>query len=72
MKLKTTSKATRAAWYSLSNIPPKYAVEIENRFNDSDLADRMSEELWSEIRDIIKDVAHKNIPNNKTSKKRNG
>ncbi|CAF4391546.1 unnamed protein product, partial [Rotaria magnacalcarata] len=69
MKLKTTSKTARPARYNLSNIPRKYAVEVKNSFDGLDLIDREPEELWSKVRDIIKDEANKNIPNNKTPKK---
>ncbi|CAF5074997.1 unnamed protein product, partial [Rotaria magnacalcarata] len=69
IKLKTTSKTARLARYNLSNIPHKYAVKVKNRFDGLDLIDREPEELWSEVRDIIKDEANKNIPNNKTPKK---
>ncbi|CAF1350439.1 unnamed protein product [Rotaria magnacalcarata] len=69
MKLKTKSKTARSARYNLTNISHKYAVEVKNRFDGLDLIDREPEELWSKVRDIIKDKANKNIPNTKTPKK---
>ncbi|CAF2189429.1 unnamed protein product [Rotaria magnacalcarata] len=69
IKLKTTSKTARLARYNLSSIPRKYAVEVKNSFDGLDLIDRESEELWSKVRDIIKDEANKNIPNTKTPRR---
>ncbi|CAF0977788.1 unnamed protein product [Rotaria magnacalcarata] len=72
MKLKTTSKTARPTRYHLSNIPHKYAVKVKNRFDGLDLIDREPEELWSKVRDIIKDEANKNIPTPKRQRKQSG
>ena len=37
----------------------EFAVELKNRFNGLQLADREPEELWSDIRDIVKETADK-------------
>ncbi|KAA3669964.1 uncharacterized protein DEA37_0012425 [Paragonimus westermani] len=69
LKLKTTNKVVRPVKYNLSNIPYEYTVKVQNRFDGLNLFDRVPDELWTEIRDIIKDEAKKNIPKNKTQKK---
>ena len=50
-------------------IPYGYVVEVMNRFKGLDLIDRMPEELWMEIRDIVQEAVIKTIPKKKKCKK---
>ena len=52
-KLKKVGKTTRPFRYDLNQIPYDYTVEVTNRFKGFDLVDRVSEELWTKIRDIV-------------------
>ena len=69
MKLKKVGKTTRPFSYDLNQIPYDYTVEVRNRFKGLDLIDRVPEELWTEIRDIIKEAVIKTIPQKKKCKK---
>ena len=53
LKLKKVGKITRQFWYDLNQIPYKYTVEVTNRFKGLDLIDRMPEEIWMKVRDIV-------------------
>ena len=53
LKLKKVGKTTRQFRYDLNQIPYDYAVEVRNRFKGLDLIDRVPEELWMEVHDII-------------------
>ena len=53
-------------------MPYDYTVEVKNRFNRLDLIDRVPEELWTEVHDIVQEVAIKTIPKKKKCKKANG
>ena len=53
-KLKKVGKTTRPFRYDLNQIPYDYTVEVTNRFKELDLIDRVREELWMEVRDIIR------------------
>ena len=64
LKLKTVEKSTRPFRYDLNQIP--YTVEVRNRFKVPDLIDRVPDELWMEVRDIVQETGIKTIP-----KKRN-
>ena len=46
----------------------EFAVEVKNRFNGLQLADRELEELWNDIRDIVKETADKRVPKAKRKK----
>ena len=63
-KLKKVGKTTRPFRYDLSQIPYNYTVEVTNRFKGLDLIDRMPEELWTDIRDIVQEAVIKTIPKN--------
>ena len=52
----------------MENIGLEFAVEVKNRFNGLQLADREPEELWSDIRDIVKEPADKRVPKAKRKK----
>ena len=53
LKLKKVGKTTRPFRYDLNQIPYDYTVEVTNRFKGFDLIDRVPEELWMEVRDIV-------------------
>ena len=55
--------------YDLHQIPYDYAVEVRNRFKGLDLIDRVPEELWTEVRDIVQETGIKTIPMEKKCKK---
>ena len=62
-------KTTRPFRYDLNQSPYDYTVEVRIRFKGLDLIDRMPEELWSEIRDIVQETGSKTIPKKKKCKK---
>ena len=53
LKLKKVGKTTRPFRYDLSQIPYDYTVEVRNRFKGLDLIDRVPDELWNKVRDIV-------------------
>ena len=55
--------------YDLDQIPYDYTVEVRNRFKGLDLIDRMPDELWNEVRDIVQETGIKTIPMEKKCKK---
>ena len=55
--------------YDLNQIPYDYTVEVTNRFKGLDLIDRVAEELWMEVCDIIQEAEIKTIPKKKKCKK---
>ena len=70
LKLKSVGK-TRPFRYDVSQIPFNYTVEETNRFKGLDLIDRVPEELWMEVCDIVQETEIKTIPKKKKSKKEN-
>ena len=52
-KLKKLGKTARPFRYDLNQIPYDYTVEVRNRFKGLDLIDRVPDELWNEVRDIV-------------------
>ena len=62
MKLKKVEKTTRPFRYNLNQIPYDYTVEVRNRFKVLDMTDRVPEELWMEVRDIVQKTGVKTIP----------
>ena len=53
LKLKKPEKITGPAKYDLNLIPYEYTTEVTNRFKGLDLADRVPEELWTEVHNIV-------------------
>ena len=53
----------------LNQIPYDYTVEVSNRFKGLDLIDRVPDELWTEVRDIVQETGIKTIPMEKKCKK---
>ena len=73
MKLKKVEKTTRPFRYDLNQIPYDYTVEVRNRFKGLDLTDRVPDELWNEVRDIVQETGIKTIPKRqRDAKKQNG
>ena len=68
-KLKTVGKTTRPFRYDLNQIPHDYTVEVRNRFKGVDLIDRVPDELWNEVHDIVQETGIKTIPMEKKCKK---
>ena len=67
--MKKVGKTTRPFRYDLSQIPCKYTVQATNRFKGLDLIDRVPEELWTEVCDIVQEAVIKTIPKKKKCKK---
>ena len=55
--------------YDLNKIPYDYTVEVRNRYKGLDLIDRVPDELWTEVHDIVHETGIKNIPMEKKCKK---
>ena len=55
--------------YDLNQIPYSYTVEVRNRFKGLDLIDRVPDELWNEVHDIIQETGIKTIPMEKKCRK---
>ena len=69
LKLKKVEKTTRPFRYDLNQNPNNYTVEVRNRFKGLDLIDRVPDELWLEVRDIVQETVIKTIPKEKKCKK---
>ena len=65
--MKKAGKTTRPFRYDLNQIPKDYTVEVRNRFKGLDLIDRVPDELWTEVRDIVQVI--KTIPKKKKCRK---
>ena len=63
--MKKVGKTTRPFRYDLNQVPYYYTVEMTNRFKGLDLIDRLPEELWMEVRDIVQEAVIKTICKNK-------
>ena len=59
LKLKKVGKTMRQFRYDLKQIPCKYTVEVTNRFKGLDLMDRIPEELWTEVCDLVQEAVIK-------------
>ena len=68
-KLKKVGKTPRSFRYDLSQIPYNYRVEVTNRVKGLALIDRVPEELWTEVHDIVQEAGIKTIPRKKKCKK---
>ena len=69
LKLKKVGKTTRPFRYDLNQIPNDYTVEVRNRFKGLDLIDRVPDELWTEVSDIVQETGIKTVPKKKKCKK---
>ena len=73
--MKTVGKITRPFRYDLNQITYDYTVEVRNRFKRLDLIDRVPDELWTEVRDIVQETGIKNLhpsSRERNVKKQNG
>ena len=64
-KLKKVGKTTRPFRYDLNQILYDYTVEVRNSFNGLDLIDRVPDELWTEVHDIVQETGIKTMPKKK-------
>ena len=62
-------KTTRPFRYDLNEIPYYYTVKVTNKFKGLDLIDRVPEELWKDVHDIVQEVVIKTIPKKMKCKK---
>ena len=69
LKLKKVGKTARPFRYDLNQIPYDYTVEVRNRFKGLDLIDRVPDELWNEVHDIVHEPGIITIPMEKKCKK---
>ena len=69
LKLKKVGKTNIPFKYDLNQIPYDYTVEERNRFQGLDLIDRVPEELWMEVHDIVQEAVIKTMPKKKKCKK---
>ena len=67
--MKKVGKSTRSFRYYLNQIPYDNTVEVRNRIKGLDLIDRVPDELWNEVRDIVQETGIKTIPKKKKCKK---
>ena len=67
--MKKLGKTTRPYRYDLNQIPYDYTVEVRNRFKGLDLIDRVPDDLWAEVCDIVRETGIKTIPKKKKCKK---
>ena len=67
--MKKVGKTARPFRYDLNQIPYDYTVEVRNRLKGLDMIDRVLEELWTEVHDIVQEIGIKTIPKEKKCKK---
>ena len=72
LKLKKVGKTNRPFRYHPNQIPYDYTVEVRNRFKGLGLIDRVPDELWTEVCDIVQEAGIKTIPKVKKKKKQKG
>ena len=69
LKLNKVRKTTRPFRYDLNQIPYDNTVEVRNRYKGLDLRDRVPDELWMEVHDLVQETGIKTIPRKKKGKK---
>ena len=67
--MKKAGRTTRPFRYDLNQIPYDYTVEVRNRFKGLDVIDRVPDELWMEVCDIVQETGVKTIPMENKCKK---
>ena len=67
--MKKVGKTTKPFRYDLNQIRYDYTVEMRNRFQGLDLIDRVPDELWTEVHDIVQETGIKTIPQKKKCEK---
>ena len=70
--MKKGGKTARPFRYDLNEIPYDYIVEVRNNFKELDLIDRVPDELWTEVHDMVQETGIRTIPKKKKCKKENG
>ena len=70
--MKKVGETTRPFRYDLNQIPYDNKVEVRNRFKGLDWIDRVPEDLWMEVRDIVQETGIKAIPQKRNTKGKNG
>ena len=69
--MKKVGKTTRPFKYDLHQIPYDYTVEVRNRFKGLDLMDRVPDELWTEVHDIVQEAVSRPSPRKRNAKRKN-
>ena len=72
LKLKKVGKTTRPFRDALNQIPNDYTVEVRNRLKGLDLIDRVPDELWMKVHEIVQERGSKIIPKKRNTKEQNG
>ena len=72
LKLKKVGKTTKPFRYDLNQIPYDYTVEVRNRFKRLDLIDRVPDELWAKVWDIVRRQESRPSPRKINPKRQNG
>ena len=67
--MKKVGKTTRPFRYDINQIPYDYTVEVRNRFKGPDLIDKVPDEQWTEVRDMVQETGIKTMPIEKKCKK---
>ena len=67
--MKKVGKTTRPLGYDLNQIPYDYTLEVTNRFKGLDLIDRVPDELWTEVHDIVQESGIKTTHKKKKCRK---
>ena len=67
--MKKVGKTTRPFRYNLNQIPYDYTVQVTSSFKELDQIDRVPEELWTEVHDIVQEAVIKTIPKKMKCKK---
>ena len=70
--MKKVEKTTRPFRYDLNQITYDYTVEVRNTFKGLDLIDRVPDELWTEVCDIVQETGSRPSPRERNAKKQNG
>ena len=67
--MKKVGKTSRPLRYGLNQIPYDYTVEVRNRFKGLDLIDRVPDELWMKVNDIVQETGIKTVSKKKKCRK---
>ena len=70
--MKKVGKTTRPFRYDLIQVSYDYTVEVTNRFKGLYLINRVREELWTEVHDIVQEAVIKTVPRKRNAKRQNG
>ena len=70
--MQKVEKTARAFRYDLNQIPYDYTVEVRYRLKGLDLIDRVPDELWMEVCDIVQETGMKTSPRKRNAKRQNG